>query len=87
MRDIGWDGARFVDLESQPINVLFKLYPWEWMVREEFAENELHRFIQDLRNHLRACVPHHTPMASLHALLRPMEDRVSLDAGCGGCHC
>jgi glutathionylspermidine synthase len=43
MGDIGWDGGRFVDLESQPINVLFKLYPWEWLVREEFGTHLLSR--------------------------------------------
>jgi glutathionylspermidine synthase len=36
--DIGWDGARFVDLEARPISTLFKLYPWEWMAREEFGQ-------------------------------------------------
>src|SRR5882672_139201 len=36
--DIGWDGARFVDLEGHTISALFKLYPWEWMVREEFGK-------------------------------------------------
>ena len=39
--DIGWDGARFVDLEGRNIGALFKLYPWEWMVREAFAANLL----------------------------------------------
>jgi glutathionylspermidine synthase len=39
--DIGWDGARFVDLEDRPIRALFKLYPWEWMVREAFGANLL----------------------------------------------
>ncbi len=39
--DIGWDGKRFVDLDNRPINALFKLYPWEWMVREEFGANLL----------------------------------------------
>src|SRR5258706_8785445 len=41
--DIGWDGARFVDLDNQPIAVLFKLYPWEWLAREEFAPHLLAR--------------------------------------------
>jgi len=36
--DIGWDGARFVDLDARPIASIFKLYPWEWMAREEFAQ-------------------------------------------------
>ena len=35
--EIGWDDRRFVDLENRPIENLFKLYPWEWLVREEFA--------------------------------------------------
>ena len=35
--DIGWDGAKFVDLDDRRIGALFKLYPWEWMVREEFG--------------------------------------------------
>jgi glutathionylspermidine synthase len=39
--DIGWDGARFVDLESRAIGTLFKLYPWEWMAREAFGEHLL----------------------------------------------
>jgi glutathionylspermidine synthase len=37
--EIGWNGADFVDLEDKPIATLFKLYPWEWLVREAFAEN------------------------------------------------
>ncbi|HLX22004.1 MAG TPA: glutathionylspermidine synthase family protein [Usitatibacter sp.] len=37
--DIGWDGKRFVDLDNRPMSSLFKLYPWEWMVREEFGKN------------------------------------------------
>jgi glutathionylspermidine synthase len=34
---IGWNGKRFTDLDEMPIQVLSKLYPWEWMVREEFG--------------------------------------------------
>jgi glutathionylspermidine synthase len=37
--DIGWDGSRFVDLDDRRINTLFKLYPWEWMAREEFGRH------------------------------------------------
>ena len=37
--DIGWDGERFVDLEDRAIRTLFKLYPWEWMLREAFGAN------------------------------------------------
>lgn len=41
--DIGWDGARFVDLDGRTVGALFKLYPWEWMVREEFGQYLLKR--------------------------------------------
>lgn len=37
--DIGWDGTQFIDLEGNNILSIFKLYPWEWMVHEEFAMN------------------------------------------------
>ncbi|MBU5635139.1 glutathionylspermidine synthase family protein [Geomonas sp. Red69] len=41
IEEIGWDSARmdFVDLDEAPIRVLFKLYPWEWMIREEFGRH------------------------------------------------
>lgn len=38
IRDIGHDGKKFVDLQGFPIHSLFKLYPWEWMVREDFGK-------------------------------------------------
>jgi glutathionylspermidine synthase len=41
--DIGWDGARFVDLDGRNIGTLFKLYPWEWMAREEFGQHLVRR--------------------------------------------
>lgn len=34
---IGWDGKRFVDEDGAAMQWLFKLYPWEWLVREDFA--------------------------------------------------
>jgi glutathionylspermidine synthase len=37
VEDIGWDGARFVDLDARAVDTLFKLYPWEWLAREAFA--------------------------------------------------
>ena len=43
IEDIGWDGRRFVDLEEAPIETLFKLYPWEWLAREEFGAHLLAR--------------------------------------------
>lgn len=38
---IGWNGRRFTDPDEMPIQVLNKLYPWEWMVREEFGTHVL----------------------------------------------
>ncbi len=37
--EIGWDreSEQFVDVEDQSILWLFKLYPWEWLVREQFG--------------------------------------------------
>ncbi|MGH8764335.1 MAG: glutathionylspermidine synthase family protein [Burkholderiales bacterium] len=43
IEDLGWDGARFIDLEEAPIEMLFKLYPWEWLAREEFGQHLLAR--------------------------------------------
>jgi glutathionylspermidine synthase len=37
--EIGWRDDDFVDLQDRPIITLFKLYPWEWLMREEFARN------------------------------------------------
>ncbi|HEU0054099.1 MAG TPA: glutathionylspermidine synthase family protein, partial [Longimicrobium sp.] len=39
--EIGWDAAagEFVDADGAPIYCAFKLYPWEWMVHEEFGAN------------------------------------------------
>jgi len=41
IEDIGWAGneKRFVDLDNEPITVLFKLYPWEWMFTDQFGPN------------------------------------------------
>jgi glutathionylspermidine synthase len=43
MDDIGWDEkySVFRDLQNLPMKNLFKLYPWEWMVGEEFGEKIL----------------------------------------------
>ena len=43
IEDIGWaDEERcFVDDEGAIIDVLYKLYPWEWLVRDEFGPHLL----------------------------------------------
>ena len=43
IEDLGWNGERFLDLEEAPVETLFKLYPWEWLVREEFGQHLLAR--------------------------------------------
>ena len=39
--DIGWDntGEFFVDMEEEQINNIFKLYPYEWLLNEDFGKN------------------------------------------------
>lgn len=39
MHDIGFDevSGRYVDLDEVPIDCMFKLYPWEWLVNEYFG--------------------------------------------------
>lgn len=41
--DIGWDSSRnvFIDMEEQDIKNILKLYPWEWMIQEDFGKNIL----------------------------------------------
>jgi glutathionylspermidine synthase len=41
MEDIGWDprARELCDREDVAIGTLFKLYPWEWLIHEPFAEN------------------------------------------------
>jgi glutathionylspermidine synthase len=43
VEQIGWDRAAraFVDRSGRPMHRLFKLYPWEWIIREEFGKNVL----------------------------------------------
>jgi glutathionylspermidine synthase len=44
VEQIGYDSQtrQFVDSAGAPIHRAFKLYPWEWMIREEFGQNVLH---------------------------------------------
>ena len=37
--EIGWNGLAFVDADDRPITALFKLYPWEWLMNEEFSQH------------------------------------------------
>ncbi|MEW6665181.1 MAG: glutathionylspermidine synthase family protein [Thermodesulfobacteriota bacterium] len=48
IEDIGWDGTSggFYDLETQQIRFLFKLYPWEWLLSDEFGPQVLQGTMQ-----------------------------------------
>lgn len=37
MDEIGWDGRRFRDMGEREIRAVFKLYPWDWLLRESFG--------------------------------------------------
>lgn len=39
IEELGWDydHERFVDLECEPVRMLFKLYPWEWVFDDPFG--------------------------------------------------
>jgi glutathionylspermidine synthase len=41
--EIGWDPEQnyFVDMDLNPIRSVFKLYPWEWLLADEFGEHTL----------------------------------------------
>jgi glutathionylspermidine synthase len=43
IEDLGWDDDLqcFVDLAETPIDTLFKLYPWEWLVNDPFGANAI----------------------------------------------
>lgn len=50
MENIGWNGQSFVDLNNRPIQNLFKLYPWEWIWEESFAQ-----YLQPETNWIEPC--------------------------------
>jgi glutathionylspermidine synthase len=39
IEQIGWNGETFVGEEHETIRALFKLYPWEWLLHEQFGRN------------------------------------------------
>lgn len=43
VEDIGWEekSNEFTDLQNTPMWNIFKLYPWEWLVRDQFGEHLL----------------------------------------------
>lgn len=60
VEDIGWDLNRkcFVDLEGEAIVNLFKLYPWEWLMLENFGKHIIEgttRFIEPMWKAVLSC--------------------------------
>src|SRR5579871_3997134 len=39
MDDIGWNGRQFVDLDRREMQACFKLYPWEFLLRDAFGKH------------------------------------------------
>ncbi len=39
IEDIGWNGRTFTTLAEQPIDAVFKLYPWKWLLRDRFGHH------------------------------------------------
>ena len=37
MDEIAWNGLNFLDAQNERIGTLFKLYPWEWLLDEQFS--------------------------------------------------
>jgi glutathionylspermidine synthase len=37
--EVAWDGYAFLAPGNRELGAIFKLYPWEWMVREEFGKH------------------------------------------------
>lgn len=50
MSEIGWDSAKncFVDVHNKQIKTLFKLYPWEWLVHDDFGKHAIDTY-QDVQ--------------------------------------
>ncbi|WP_298182208.1 glutathionylspermidine synthase family protein [Saccharomonospora sp.] len=50
IEEIGWDPLlkRFVDLEEAPMDNIMKLYPWEWVIDEEFGRYAVESLPQPL---------------------------------------
>ena len=48
IEDIGWDAAQkqFVEIDGRKLTHCFKLYPWEWLWREEFGPHLAHDAVQ-----------------------------------------
>lgn len=81
--------GKFVDLDNQPIETLFKLYPWEWMMREDFGRAIPKcgtQFIEPIWKALlsnKGLLPYLWKMAPKHPNLVPayFQDEIGADLG------
>jgi glutathionylspermidine synthase len=79
MEEIGLrqSDKRFMDADNRAIDVLFKLYPWEWMLREEFGKavpGTRTQFIEPIWKAIlsnKGLLPHLWRMAPSHPNLLP----------------
>jgi glutathionylspermidine synthase len=39
INEIGWNGQTFVGPKDAPLQSVFKLYPWEWMMKDAFSRH------------------------------------------------
>jgi glutathionylspermidine synthase len=39
IQDIGWDGTSFLDMDNHLIKQIYKIYPWDRIIDNEFGEN------------------------------------------------
>lgn len=48
VEEIGWcaDRKQFVDQKENPISAMFKLYPWDWMIHDDFGPRTTQTSVQ-----------------------------------------
>jgi len=70
VEDIGWNAARraFVDIQERPLRTAFKLYPWEWMLREQFGPRLLEYSVRWLEPPWKVLLSNKTILAVLWEL-------------------
>ena len=44
--DIGWNGIDFLDLHNHRMHAIFKLYPWDWLLHDQFSVHIPHTATQ-----------------------------------------
>lgn len=70
VEQIGWDRGRgqFVDADERPLSHVFKLYPWEWMLREAFGPHLIHDTVRWLEAPWKMILSNKAILPVLHEL-------------------